>query len=201
MNMKENLKEIRELLIVIDMVNGFINEGALADPSVGVIIPEQIKIIEDFIKRKQGIMFVKDTHTKDSIEFKTFPSHCLKDTSEAELVKELKVYEPYGISIEKNSTSAIFAEGFITLMEQMANLEKVIGVGVESDICVPNLLIPLKNYFNQYNRDVEIIVPENAIATFDSKDHPREVYENASKLLMSQSGIRLVKKYERKEER
>lgn len=199
--MKENLKEIKEVLLVIDMVNGFIKEGALADPSVGEIIPEQIKIIEDFIRRKQEIIFIKDTHTEDSVEFKTFPPHCIKGTSEAELVDELKVYEKYGISIEKNSTSAIFAEGFLTIINSLTNLKKVVGIGCESDICVPNLLIPLKNYFNQINKDVEIEVVENAIATYDAPNHSKEEYENASKMLMSQAGIKLVKKYESKENR
>lgn len=196
--MKDNLKELRELLIVVDMVNGFIREGALADPTVGIaIIPEQIKIIEDFIERKQGILFIKDTHTKDSVEFKTFPPHCLNGTKEAELVDELKVYEKYGISIEKNSTSAIFADGFLTLINQMKNLKKIVGVGCESDICVPNLFIPLKNYFNQKNRDVEIIIPENTIETYDAPWHNRDEYNKASKMLMKQAGIQLVKKYER----
>lgn len=38
---------------------------------------------------------------------------------------------------------------------------------------------------------------EDAIETFDSPSHSREEYSKASKLLMSQAGIRLVKKYEK----
>lgn len=194
--MKENLTELKELLIVVDMVNGFIKEGALADSSVGHIIPEIELLVKDFFSRNQGVIFVKDCHTPDSVEFETFPVHCLKGTLEAELVGELKKYEEFGISIEKNSTSAIFAEGFLHLIDGMTSLERVVGVGCESDICVPNLFIPLKNYFNQHNRDVEILIPENAIETYDSPSHSREEYSKASRLLMEQSGLKLVKKYE-----
>lgn len=193
--MKEDLKELRELLIVVDMVNGFIRTGALADPSVGRIIPRQVEMIEDFIRRKQGILFINDTHSENSIEFKTFLPHCIKGTGEEELVCELKPYEGYGIKVEKNSTSAIFASGFLKLIDEMSNLKRVIGVGCECDICIPNLFIPLKNYFNEHDRDVDVIVCRDAIETYDSLSHDRNKYHLASMLLMEQAGIKLVKTY------
>ena len=42
------------------------------------------------------------------------------------------------------------------------------------------------------NRDVEIIVPKDTIDTYDAPGHGKEEYQNASDLLMSQSGIKLV---------
>jgi len=191
--MKKELQEIKELLIVVDMVNGFIKEGALANKDAMHIVPKQIELIEKFIERKQGILFVKDTHTEDSIEFQSFPPHCLKGSFEANLIDELKKYEKDGLSIEKNSTSFIFAEGFLKLIDEMKNLKRVIGVGVCSDICIPNGFIPLKNYFNQNNKDIEIIVPIDSVETFNSPTHNKEEYSSASTLLMAQSGIKLVK--------
>ena len=107
--MKENLKDLQELLIIIDMVNGFVKEGTLANPEYMKIVPKQIELIKKFIERKQGILFIKDTHTSDSVEFKTFPAHCLEGTEESELIDELKVYENYGISIPKNSTASVIS--------------------------------------------------------------------------------------------
>lgn len=196
--MKKDLEELKELLIVVDVLNGFIRNGSLADPSVGHIIPEIENLVKDFIERKQGIIFVKDCHDEGCVEFNTFPPHCVKGTDESELVDELRKYEDYGFSIEKNSTSAIVAPGFLTLIDKMRNLKRVVGVGCESDICVPNLFIPLKNYFNQVNKDVEIVIPLNAIETYDSPSHPREKYSDASCMLMEQAGLTLVKKYERR---
>lgn len=194
----QNLEELKEILVVVDMVNGFVKEGSLADPYISHIIPEQIRLIEDFLKRKQGVLFIKDAHTKDSKEFDSFPPHCIKGTTEAELVSELKPYEEKGISIEKNSTSAIFAEGFLKLIEQMKHLERVVTVGCEADICVPNLAIPLQNYFNQINQDTKVIVPLNAIETFDGPGHDRREYFDIGTKMMAGSGVTLVKKYEGK---
>lgn len=191
--MKENLKELQELLIIIDMVNGFVKEGTLANPEYMKIVPKQIELIKKFIERKQGILFIKDTHTSDSVEFKTFPAHCLEGTEESELIDELKVYENYGISIPKNSTSFMFAKGLIGLMNEMENLKTVVGCGVLHDVCVPNGLIPLKNYFNEMNRDVEIIVSKDTIDTYDAPGHSKEEYAHASDLLMKESGIKLVR--------
>ncbi len=50
--MKENLKEIKELLHVINMVKCFVRAGALASPSVGAVSPEQIKSINDFYPKE-----------------------------------------------------------------------------------------------------------------------------------------------------
>lgn len=191
--MIENLKEIRELLIIVDMVNGFVKEGILSNSEYMKIVPKQIELIKMFIERRQGILFIKDTHTDNSVEFKYFPVHCLKGTKESQLIDELKIYEDYGISIEKNSTSFMFADGFLKLINEMDNLKRVVGCGVLHDICVPNGFIPLKDYFNQINRDVEIIIPKDTIDTYDSEEHNKNEYAHASDLLMEQSGIKLVK--------
>ena len=47
MNKIEYLKKIRELYIVIDMVNGFVKEGNLAAPSIERVVPTQYKILDE----------------------------------------------------------------------------------------------------------------------------------------------------------
>ena len=39
---------MKKLLLVIDMVNGFVKEGALADEYINNITPNIIKLIEEF---------------------------------------------------------------------------------------------------------------------------------------------------------
>ena len=48
--MKEKLERIRELLIIVDMLNGFVKTGTLADQKVGRIIPEQVRLAREFLK-------------------------------------------------------------------------------------------------------------------------------------------------------
>ena len=195
MNSKE-LKEIRELLIIVDMVNGFVREGIMADPYIEHIIPEQIRLIKEFLEKKEGIAFVKDVHSEDSIEFKTFPKHCVKGTSEAEVIDELKSFEEDVLVYEKNSTSAMFAKNFLRDIDEMINLRNIVITGCCTDICDLNLAIPLKNYFNEYNREVDIYVPVNAVETYDAPNHNRAEYNEIAFKLMKQSGLKLVKKYE-----
>ena len=81
---------------------------------------------------------------------------------------------------------------FRELLEYQKDLEEVDVVGCCTDICVVNGTIPMSNYFDQWNRRVNIRVHEDAIATY-SEDERKE-YVEASKLLMKQQGIKLVKK-------
>lgn len=183
---KEN---VENLLVVVDMVNGFVREGAMADKYIENIIPVIVKLVE---ANQENTIFIKDCHEKDAIEFKSYPLHCLKGTSESELVNELKKFENSENVYEKNSTSAMYAENFMSDLDKMENLKQVTIVGCCTDICVLNLAIPLNNYFNQKNRNIEIIVPKNAVETFNSDNHKREEYNEFAYKLMSQAGIKVV---------
>lgn len=189
----EKLKKYKKMLYVIDMVNGFVNEGVLHDKHIRGIIPEQINLINKIKEENEGLAFIKDCHSKDSIEFKNFPPHCIKGTSEAELVDELKIYENDALVYEKNSTSAMFAPDMLKHLNDMENLEEVIGVGCCTDICDLNFLIPLKNYFNQMNKDVTIFAIKNAMDTYHIPGvHDRDEYTKMTYKLMEQAGIILV---------
>lgn len=194
--MKKNLKDIRTLLIIVDMLNGFVREGQLADPYIARIIPEQLRLINMILKEEHGaIAFVKDCHKKGCAEFNRYPEHCIEGTHEAELVDELKPYESEALVYHKNSTCAIFAPGFIPDIDEMINLETIIGVGCESDICVSNLFIPLQNYFDEVNKNINIIIPWDAIETYDIPNHKREQYNDMAHMFLFQAGISLVKTY------
>jgi nicotinamidase-related amidase len=83
-------EELEKLLVVVDMVNGFIKEGNMADPYINHITPRIIELVEESIKENEGVAFIKDTHEPTSREFKKFPIHCLKGTSESEVIDELR---------------------------------------------------------------------------------------------------------------
>ena len=195
---KEELKKIRELLIVVDMVNGFVREGAMADPYIEHIIPNIEKMVKEFLNEEgHAAIFIKDNHEEDCKEFLRYPKHCVIGTSEALLVDELIPYEEYGYVYPKNSTSAIFAPNFLDDISKMENLEKVYGVGCCTDICVNNLVVPLQNYFDQEDRNVEIIVPMDSVETYDADFHRRDEWNNKAFDFMKQAGIKLVKTYKK----
>lgn len=189
--MKE-LKDIQTLLINVDMVNGFAKQGAMADSYIEHIIPEQIRLMEQMNKNNQAIAIIKDTHKENCREFKRYPMHCVEGTSESELVEELKVFEPNALVYKKNSTSTIYAPGFIEDIDKMENLKEVIIVGCCTDICILNLAIPLQNYFDEKDRDIKITIPKNAVETYNAPYHIREEYNELAFKLMTQAGINLV---------
>lgn len=185
-------KNIEKILIVVDMINGFVKEGAMADPYIKHIVPDLLDEINNY-KDNGGVIFIKDTHRKDAIEFMSYPEHCLKGTSESELIDELKQYEDNALGVyEKNSTSAIFIPNFIEDLEKLNNLKEIIIAGCCTDICILNLAIPLKNYFNQKNKNINIVVPEKLVETFNSEDHNRNEYNTIAFKLLKQSGIKVI---------
>lgn len=196
--MKNNkLSQHKKLIIVVDMINGFVTEGPLADHDIAKIVPEVTRVIDQTIEEGGLVAFVKDSHHLNSKEFESFPPHCIKGTKEAELIDELKPYEDFGlgISYEKNSTSTIFAKGFLEDIESMTKLEEIVIVGCCTDICITNLAIPLKNYLNEIDRDIRIIVPENAVETFNNQWHDRNEWNLMALAMMKQSGVKVVKEF------
>lgn len=192
----KNLKVYETALIVVDMVNGFVNEGVLHDKNIKKIVPRQLELLEEAEKKGSLIILVKDTHNKNATEFKRFgnTTHCIQGTSEAELIDELKPFEQKEnvITVEKNSTSLMESPEFREIVKQAENLKEVNFVGCCTDICVFNGAMGLANYYDEWNRDVTINVHEDAIATYSEDE--REEYVQSAKLLMKQQGINLVSK-------
>ncbi len=195
--MKEvKLEVVKRGLIIVDMVNGFVKEGALADPTIKEIIDENVRLAKEFMESEDPVMAFRDAHTAESTEFDSFPPHCLEGSAESELIDELKELGDYIKVINKNSTSGMFAPGFVDYINSMGKLSEVVITGCCTDICIINLAIPLKNFFNQANKAIEVIVPENAVATYHIDDvHDRDQYTDMSFKLMAQAGIKLVKQY------
>ena len=190
----ENLELYEKCLIVVDMVNGFVREGVLHDEKIADIIPRQIELIKEAKHEGKLIVFIKDTHNENSVEFERFGNtkHCVEGEAEAELVDELKEFEKDGIAIKKNSTCFMEAPDFRELMELQKELKDFDIVGCCTDICVVNGAIALANYLDQQDRVHKIRVHEDAIATY-AEDNRKE-YVDAAKILMKQQGIDLVKK-------
>ena len=80
------------------------------------------------------------------------------------------------------------------MLMEMVNLKRVIIVGCCTDICIQNFAIALRNFFDELNMDIDIIVPKNAVETFHiPKVHEREENNERAYILMENTGIKLVK--------
>lgn len=191
----KKLEEVERLLIVVDMVNGFVREGMMASNHIEHIVPEIQRLIEKCRTEGYGISFIKDSHLEHCREFARYPQHCVKGTSESELISELQPYEEDAFVYEKNSTSTIYAPTFLHDIDKMKKLKEIIVVGCCTDICVLNLVIPLQNYFDQLDRDIDITVPRDAVETYDAPNHPGDIYNDYAFHLIEQAGVQLVHHY------
>ena len=186
---------MKKLLIIIDMINGFVKEGALADKQINNITPNIIKLIEESIENKTDIISIQEGHSENSKEFESFPSHCVLGTEEAELIDELVPYKDKMKLIRKNSTCGFVTKEFIQYMkENEEDLEEIILTGCCTDLCVMNFALPLKNYINEHNLDIKVTIYKNAVETYNSPEHNREEYNEIAFKIMNLNGITIREK-------
>lgn len=193
----EDLKELdinsldleKTILFIVDINNGFAKKGFLYSSRIEKLI-EPIKELGNYISKSNGkIIAFTDCHTKDSVELKTYPNHCLKNEEESDVVDEIKSIKNIKI-IHKNSTNGFFC---IDNMK-FDNIENIIVVGGCSDICVYQFTITLKGYFNQNNIYKKMIVPTNLVDTYDIPQiHNAEIMNMVFLNSMLQNGINVVK--------
>ena len=184
---------MKNLLVVIDMVNGFVNFGALADKNIGKVTPTIINMMNDAKKNGFEILAFKDCHNKDDEEFKVFPPHCLKGTEESELVPELKAKENmFDYIIGKNTTNGFITNQFKELLSKN-KFDNVFVCGCCTDICVINFVESYINHINAKNLDTKIYVIENACYTFDGPTHNAAKYHRDALNKMDTMGANVVK--------
>ena len=194
-NMLDNNIDKENLVVVIDMVNGFVKEGALAAPTIQRIVPRMKEILEENEKDERGLnVIVRDAHPKNAIEFKTYGEHCVEGTKEVELIDELKPFENNAIDFTKNSTNFMLANGVIPFLEKCYKLKRIAFVGCLSEVCVKNAAITARNYFDQVNRDVEVLVYADAIDTFNAPGHDADEVTLRALADMEANGVKIYRK-------
>lgn len=184
---------MKKLLLVIDMVNGFVKEGALADKQINNITPNIINLIEEYIKNSDDIISIQEGHSKSSKEFDNFPPHCILGTDEAELIEELLPYRENMKVIRKNSTCGFITNEFMKYMEENKNeLEEIVLTGCCTDLCVMNFALPLKTYINENDLNIKVTIYKNTVETYDSPIHSRDEYNKIAFKIMKQNGINII---------
>lgn len=179
-------------LVIIDVVNGFVREGNMKSERIEEIIPPIINMLEAFKENSMPVIAFADTHDENSSELKFFPSHCLENTSEAELIDEIRRTGGYTL-IRKNSVNGFFAPDFQKFLAENPDIKTFIVCGDCTDICVMNFCITLRTYFDQQNKPAEIIVPIDAVETYDNNStHNGDLMNIVALEMMATSGIKIV---------
>lgn len=187
----------RELLVVVDMVRGFIETGPLSDPAISTIIDENVELIKDFTERGQRVVAFRDAHAVDSKEFDFYPPHCIQGTIESELVAKIKAYEDRMVVIEKDTTNGFLSDGFQRFIKENEPFDRIVVSGCCTDICVLQFALTMKTYLQQARLDTKMIVVKDAVETFDLPSHPRGQFNDFSFKLMRSAGIEILPHLER----
>lgn len=187
-------------IIVIDMINGFALEGALASERV----EQLIEPIAGLLEAAQGMkkVFLCDHHLVTSAEFESYLPHAIQGSDEALIVQRLNELQDEQTSvIFKNSTNGMMAPPMQHYLQAHPQIKQYILVGDCTDICVLQFALSLKAYFNEQNEDKAVLVPMALVDTYDlpTAHHGASLMNLFAFYNMKMNGIKLFSdiQYER----
>lgn len=155
---------MKTAILVIDMLNDFILEGAPLECGKGREIIKPIKRLIDFGRKKSiPIIYVADSHDPDDREFKIWPPHAVKNTNGAEVITTLKPQEGE-IIIKKKTYDGFFKTNLEKVLKKN-KIDTLILTGVCTDICI------LHTASSATLLGFNVKVPKECVATLTDEDH------------------------------
>ncbi len=151
------------LIFVVDMINGFIHEGALHDPAILNCAQPIRDLIQTLDCRR---IFIADAHPPKTREFLSYPPHCVIGTKESEIIDELVPFVEEVFT--KNSTNAFTCEAMTRFLNtELDQYQDIIITGCCSDICILQFALCLNAWLNEHNFErMRVIVPINCVDTY-----------------------------------
>lgn len=167
-----------DLLLIIDMNNGFAKEGALYSPRTQKLIAPVAAFAEDAKKNGWDVIGVTDCHNENDAEFACFPPHCLKGTEESEFVTEIAAF--CDRIVPKVTTT------FFPWMEEDSGIpdvrkyDAIHFAGCCTDLCIFNCSLVIQKYLEQayhngkLSHKPRVIVHKDLVETYDMPGHNAE---------------------------
>jgi nicotinamidase-related amidase len=158
-------------IMVVDMTNGFCNQGALSSARVKAIVNPIAKLLQiAWSAGVRNIFLLNDTHEPDAVEFQSYPPHCIKDSEEAQPVEEIRslAFYDHFFLIPKNTISSNLGTTLAAQLERQSDLTHFIVVGNCTDLCVYQLGMYLRLVANARQAPHRhVIIPVDCSATYD----------------------------------
>ena len=157
-------------LFSVDVTNGFCTQGPLSSPRVQKIVAPITKLMTGAWHHGiKDIVLTQDTHEPDAVEFGSYPPHCIRGTSEAETVPEIKSlpFYPHMITQEKNSINPGMSSAFSEWLTSHPDVDTFIVVGDCTDLCIYQLAMHLRVDANARQLQRRVIVPADCVDTYD----------------------------------
>jgi len=172
----------REALLVIDMLDDFVREGApLEVPGTRRIVPFVRNEIERARAAAVPVVYVNDSHAPDDVEFGKYgwPPHAVKGTPGAAVVGELAPREGDHV-VEKTTYSGFYGTGLDALLERLGVTDLRL-VGCVTHICV------MFTASDAVLRGYRVSVPGEGVAGLDAQDH-----EAALRIMRNVLGVKIL---------
>jgi len=157
-------------LMAVDTVNAFVHEGSLASKRMQRMIASLRRL---FIRAHDcGVphfVLLLDSHNDDAEEFRFFPAHAVRGTSEARLVPELAElpFRHLFTVFVKNSFHPANATSLEPWLLDNPQLSHFIVAGCGTDLGVYLLATYLHTFLLAHNRRGRVIVPATCTDTYD----------------------------------
>lgn len=176
-----NAAELEQTAIVaVDILNGFTREGPLGSPRVEGIIAPSVALLESALAAglpAGRIALMTDNHPADAEEFRAFPPHCIRGSSEAQWADEFLALPQYDqfAWFEKNSVASHHTSEFGSWLDDLTP-RTIVALGDVSDLCLYSLALHLVTRSQHHSLGQRILIPASAVQTWDAPDHPAELY-------------------------
>ncbi len=191
-------KELKDpVIFVVDMIEGFVHEGALHDEAIHAATTHIENLIRD---AEQRVIFIADSHPPKTREFISYPSHCVIGTKESEVIQELQPYVQE--LMRKNSTNTFTCPEFQQfLKERLKNYRDIVITGCCTDICILQFALCLNAWLNEHNKtEQRIIIPLSCVDTYHIEGiHDAVSCNEFSIRNMEANGICIVSRLERED--
>lgn len=157
-------------IISVDVINGFCYEGPLASPRVANLVEPITRLFkQSYAAGVRNFILTQDAHVSDSVEFESYPPHCIRGTSESETVdtfKELSFWDLFQVMPKQSIHSAIGTDLDDWLTDH-SEVDTFIAVGDCTDLCTYQLAMHLKLRAVAANRKVRVVLPVDCVDTYD----------------------------------
>lgn len=155
---------MKKALIIVDMLNDFMLEGApLRVEGAVKIIPNIKREIETARKDGYPVIYVCDAHKKDDPEFKIWPKHCVEGSYGAQVHTDLAPEKGDKI-IYKTRYSGFFNTNLDNVLRNLG-VDTLIITGVVTNICV------LYTASDAASRDYRILVYKDCVMGLNEEEH------------------------------
>lgn len=196
-------KQFKKALFIVDMNNGFVNFGAMANPDYNNLVPEQLKLVDKFRKEDELVNFILEGHVEDAVEFLLYPKHCVLGTPEAELIPELlpEQTKENTNTYYKNSINGGLNLDLQLDLDDLRDLKEIVICGVCTDLCVMDFARTLARYLDEINLHVHIFLVAEACDTYEAPGHSRDEETQIAYHVMQTAGVEVVANLEELEKR